>query len=127
LATNYTKLLEGTLTGMDGSVVAFNTPLNLDYVTKVFDHKYFMSVPVVATGSQVQDAPTHSTKLINFDIPYSRRFIEYDENNSSTEPVDYPYFFLLSYCKLDGTGAAPGTGESLLSMQYTIKCEFEDA
>jgi len=112
---------------MDGSVVAFNTPLNLDYVTKVFDKKFYMTVPVVGTGSQVQDAPSASCKLINFEIPHSKRMINYDENSSSTEPVDYPYFLLVSYCKLDGTGAAPAAGESLLQMQYSIKCEYEDA
>jgi len=127
LASNYTKLLEGNLNGMDGSVVAFNTPLNLDYVTKVFDKKFIMTLPVVGTGLQVQDAPINSTRFVNNDIPYSRRFVEYDENNSSSQPVDYPYFLLVSYCKLDGTGSAPATGESLLQMQYTIKCEFEDA
>jgi len=127
LATNFNKLLEGTLIGMDGSVVAYNTPLNLDYCTKIFDKKIYMTLPAVASGSQVQDAPTHSCKLLNFTIPFSKRVLNYDENNSSTEPVDYPYFMLISYCKLDGTGAAPAAGESLLQFQYTIKAEFEDA
>lgn len=127
LTTNYNKLLEGNLNGMDGTTVAFNTPLNLDYCTKVIDKKYYMTMPVVAAASQVMDAPVQSTRLINFEIPHSRRFVEFDENNSSTDPVDYPYFALISYCKLDGTALAPGTGETIVQMQYTIKCEFEDA
>lgn len=128
LATNYVRLLEGTATGMDGTAVAFNTPLNSDYVTKVYDRRFFLTMPSYVGGTNFAgDEPVNSTRLINFDIPYSRRFLCYDPDNSSTQPVDYPYFMLISYCKLDGTGAAPGVGETLVQMQYSIKAEFEDA
>jgi len=128
LATNWTRLLEGSATGMDGSAVAFNTPLNADYVSKVYDKRFFLTMPSYVGGTNVAgDAAVESTRLINFDIPYSRRFLAYDPDSSTTQPVDYPYFMLISYCKLDGTGAVPGTGESLVQLQYTVKAEFEDA
>lgn len=125
LATNYVKLLEGTNTGIDGTIAAHNTPLNLDYCTKVMDKRMYMSFSNTSGTAIIGDIQ-QATKFLNFSIPHSRRILNYDENNSSNQPVDYPYFALISYCKLDGSAAdLPAT--AYLGLQYTVKAEFEDA
>lgn len=125
LAAGYTKLLEGYAGGMDGTVFAHNTPLNLDYCTKVTDKRFVFSFAQSSGTVSSQDV-NNSFRMINFDIPYSRRFLNFDPDTSSNQPVDYPYFAVLSYCKLDGTAVdLPAT--AYLNLQYTVKAEFEDA
>lgn len=128
LDTNSNKLLEGTLTGSNGSLAAFNTPYNPDYYSVVLDKKFYMSQSVqqsgVATPGQAQISET--TKFVNMTIPYSRRLINFDDQYSLNEAVNYPYIICLSYTKLAGD-APDGVGTSYLTFQYTTTMEYEDA
>ncbi|ALE29607.1 coat protein [Lake Sarah-associated circular virus-10] len=124
-ATNYTKLLEGSTSGFDGSVAAFNTPVNHDYFSVVADKRFYMSQSVIlASGPTINTNET--TKFINFSVPYSRRKLTYDQDFSGLAPTNYPYFMVLGYSKLDGS-VADGTGTTYLTFQYTATAKFEDA
>lgn len=124
-ATNYTKLLEGVSTGFQGELSQFNTPINHDYFSVVMDKRIYMSQSLQSASTLVYDN-RFTTKFVNLNVPYSRRNIHYDQDNSATEPVDYPYFMLLGYTKLDGS-AADAPGASYLTFQYTTTAKFEDA
>jgi len=127
--TNYTKLLEGSLTGFTGNVSDFNTPINHDYFSVVMDKRMYMSQSLISANAALANSTSdniNTTKFINFNVPYSRRNVKYDQDFSTGEPIDYPYFMCVGYCKLDGASPdAPGT--TYLTMQYTATAKFEDA
>lgn len=125
LGTNFNKLLEGTSTGLDGSLAAYNTPVNLDYYSCVYDKRFIMTMSSSASASQVVNDMRQAVKFVNINIPYSRRTLHYDENYSATEPVDYPYMMVISYTKLDGS-IPDGAGTAYLTFQYTTVAKFED-
>jgi len=122
------RLLEGSLTTNLGTVPQFNTPINKDYYSVVYDKRFYMSQSLQAVGTSMAST-VYTTKFVNIKIPYSRRTIKYDENNSLNLPVNYPYFMLINYCKLDGTSDTipPSSGESLVSFQYVTTMKYEDA
>jgi len=124
-ATNYTKLLEGTTTGFLGTVAQFNTPPNHDYFSVVMDKRMYMSQSLQNVAGITYDN-INTTKFVNFNVPYSRRNVIYDQDFSGTEPTNYPYFMVVGYTKLDGSAAdLPAT--SYLTFQYTSTAKFEDA
>jgi len=124
-ATNYTKLLEGTTTGFQGLVSQFNTPPNHDYFSVVMDKRFYMSQSLQNVAGITYDN-INTTKFVNFNVPYSRRNVLYDQDFSATEPTNYPYFMVLGYTKLDGSAAdLPAT--SYLTFQYTATAKYEDA
>lgn len=125
LATNYTRLLEGSTAGFTGLVSDFNTPINHDYFSVVKDMRMYMSQSVQSVATTVNDT-VNTTKFINFNVPYSRRNVIYDQDFSATEAVNYPYFMCVGYCKLDGSAAdLPAT--TYLTLQYTATAKYEDA
>jgi len=125
LATNYTRLLEGSAAGFTGLVADFNTPINRDYFSVVKDMRMYISQSVNTAATAVADT-VNTTKFINFNVPYSRRNIIFDQDFSATEAVNYPYFMCLGYCKLDGSAAdLPAT--TYLTLQYTATAKYEDA
>jgi len=128
LGTGYTRLLEGTLTGMDGSLAAFNTPTNPDYYSVVMDKRFYMSQSTQQAGIATPGQPqvSETTKFLNFTVPYSKRKIHYDENYSLTDPVDFPYVICVSYTKLGGE-APDAPAAAYLTFQYTATADFEDA
>lgn len=127
-ATNYTRLLEGTTTGFDGTLAAFNTPVNNDYFSVVLDKKMYMSQSLISANAALANSTGvvgNTTKFVNINIPYARRNVQYDQDFSATEPVNYPYFMVLGYTKLSGdVPDAPGT--VYLSFQYTTQAKYED-
>jgi len=124
-ATNYTKLLEGTTTGFQGLVSQYNTPPNHDYFSVVMDKRMYMSQSLQNVAGITYDN-INTTKFVNFNVPYSRRNVIYDQDFSATEPTNYPYFMVLGYTKLDGWSAdLPAI--SYLTFQYTATAKFEDA
>jgi len=124
--TNYTRLLEGSTAGFTGLVADFNTPINRDYFSVVKDKRFYMSQSLnVSPGTTVNDT-FNTTKFINFNVPYSRRNVIYDQDFNATEAVNYPYFMCLGYCKLDGS-AADAPGASYITLQYTATAKYEDA
>lgn len=125
LATNYTRLLEGSTAGFTGLVSDFNTPINHDYFSVVKDKRFYISQSLQSVATTVNDT-VNTTKFINFNVPYSRRNVVYDQDFSATEPINYPYFMCLGYCKLDGSAAdLPAT--TYLTLQYTATAKYEDA
>ena len=122
--TNYNKLLEGVNTGVTGILSEFNTPINRDYFTVVADKRYYISQSVFA-GTQGQAAVTNTTKFINMKIPYCRRNLQYDQDFNVSEPLNFPYYMLVSYYKLGGE-AADAAGTSYLTFQYTTTASYTD-
>lgn len=123
---SYTRLLEGSNSGFTGSLIDFNTPPNLDAFSVVADKRFYMSQSQAAStaGGHTVDV-NNSTKFINISVPYSAgRTLRYDDNN--TQPLDYPYFMVLGYTKLDGT-AQDLPAVSYLTFQYNTTCKYEDA
>lgn len=123
---SYTRLLEGSNSGFTGSLSDFNCPPNTDAFSVIVDKRFYMSQSQAAStaGGHSVDV-TNTTKFINMKIPYiSGRNLHYDDN--STQPLDYPYFLLLGYTKLDGT-AQDLPAVSNLTFQYNTTCRYEDA
>jgi len=122
------RLLEGSLTTNLGTVPQFNTPINRDYYSVVYDKRFYLAQSLQAVGTTMAST-VYTTKFVNIKIPYSRRTLKYDENSSATQPVNYGYFMLINYCKLDGTSdvTPPSSGESLVSFQYVTTMKYEDA
>lgn len=122
---NYTRLLEGVITGNQGTVAQFNTPINKDYFSTVMDKRFYMSQslnPAATTGY----ATSQTCKLLNFNIPYSRRKLIFEDGLDIDDPVNYPYFLLVNWCMLDGS-AVTAPGDTSLSLQYTTTMKYEDA
>lgn len=125
LGTNYTKLLEGSTAGITGTVADFNTPINNDYFTVVKDIKMYMSQSVQAVNTAVADN-MNTTKFLNISIPYCRKSLIYDQDNSAVQPSNFGMFMAVSYHKLDGSAVdLPAT--SYLTLQYTTTAKYEDA
>lgn len=124
--TNYTKLLEGTNLGFQGTVAQFNTPPNHDYFSVVMDKRFYMSQSLTSTAGNTAET-WNSTKFVNFKVPYCKnRKVIYDQDFSLDEPTNFPYFIVLGYSKLDGSAAdLPGT--SYLTFQYSATAKYEDA
>lgn len=121
--TNYTRLLEGSATGFTGLVTDFNTPINKDYFTVVADKRMYMSLSV---GTSTIDN-INTTKFVNMNIPYSRRKVEFDDSlGTTTESINYPYFMLVGYTKLDGS-VADATLTTYLTFQWNTTAYYEDA
>jgi hypothetical protein len=104
-ATSYVRLLEGVTTGFQGELSQFNTPINKDYYSCIYDKKY------IFTQSQTAGGPTtevfNCSKFVNIKVPYSRRKLTFDDNYLGGDPDNYPYFMLVGYTKLDGTTVVP--------------------
>lgn len=125
-ATGGQKLLEGSTAGLQGTLAQFNTPPNLDYYSVVADKRFYMSQSVSTSATNVADT-YNTTKFINFEVPYSRRTLKFDEGNLLfNDPLDFPYTMVLSYCKLSGTGADLAA-TTYLTFQYTATAKYEDA
>lgn len=121
-ASSYTRLLEGSVNGLNGDLSNYNSPCNRDYFTIVKDKRYTMSLSLGTSPQQV----AQSVKSFRFKVPYSKKTLTYDENYSSTDPVDYPYVMILSYTKLDGS--LPDTAATTyLTCQYTTALRYKDA
>jgi len=125
--TNYTKLLEGSTTGFQGSLADFNTPINRDYFTVVSDKRFYMSQSTQQSGIATPGQPqvSQTTKFINMKIPYSRRNIQYDQDFNNGEPLNYPYMMVVGYSKLGGE-VADGAGASYLTLQYNTTATYTD-
>lgn len=121
-ASSYTRLLEGSVNGLNGDLANFNSPPNRDYFSIVKDKRYTMSLSLGTSPQQV----AQSVKTFKFKVPYSKKSLTYDENYSSTDPVDYPYVMILSYTKLDGS-LPDSTATTYLTCQYTTTLRYKDA
>jgi len=127
--TNYTKLLEGTTTGFQGTLQQFNTPTNNDYFSVVMDRRFYMSQSVQQSGVATpgQSYISETTKFVNFKVPYTtNKKLIYDQDSSLDESTNFPYFMILGYTKLSGA-SADATGTSYLTFQYTATAKYEDA
>lgn len=123
--TNYTKLLEGSAAGFTGTVQDFNTPVNRDYFAVIADKRYYMNQSLNSASTNTLEV-YNTTKFVNMTIPYSRRTVVYDDQFSAGEAVNYPYFMVLGYCKLDGSSAdLPIT--TYLTFQYTTTAYYNDS
>lgn len=121
-ATSYTRLLEGTALGLQGELSQFNAPTNSDYFSVVVDKRFYMNLSVGATTTE----STKTVKFVNFNVPYARRKLTYDENANSVQPNNMPYCMALQYTKLGGEVAdAPAT--TYLTFQYSATAKYEDA
>lgn len=122
----YTKLLEGTNLGFQGTVAQFNTPANRDYFSVVMDKRFYMSQSFSAATTNTAEV-WNTTKFVNFKVPYCKnRKVIYDQDYSVDEPTNFPYFLVLGYTKLDGSAAdLPAT--AYLTFQYSATAHYEDA
>lgn len=121
-ASSYTRLLEGTVNGMNGDLANWNCPPNRDYFSIVADKRFVFTMGQSATTNEV----FNSVKHYSFNIPYSKKTLMYDENYSSTDPVNYPYVMVLGYTKLDG-GIPDLAATTYLTNQYVTTLKYEDA
>jgi len=125
LGTNFTRLLEQPQGALNGSLAAFNSPVNSDYFSCVYDKKFYFSQALSSTTTNSQEV-WNSTKFVNISIPYSRRKIQFDEGFDVDTPINYPYFAVLSYTKLSGD-AADADGTTYVNFQFTSYAKYEDA
>lgn len=125
LATNFTRLLEQPQGPLNGTLAAFNSPINTDYFSCVYDKKFYFSQSLSSTATNSQET-WNSTKFVNISIPYSRRNVVFDEGFDLDTPINYPYFALLSYTKLDGS-SADADGTTYVNFQFTSYAKYEDA
>lgn len=127
-ATNYTRLLEGTNTGFQGTLAQFNTPVNHDYFSVVMDKRFYMSQSVTPGGATPgQPQVSETTKFVNFSVPYTKnKKVIYDQDYSLDEPINFPYFMVVGYTKLSGA-AADAVGTTYLTFQYNATAKYEDA
>lgn len=123
-ATNYTKLLEGLSTGWTGITGDFNTPVNDDYFTILYDKKFYMSQSLSSANTSNSDN-RYTTAFVNFKMPMKGKKLHYDQNFDVDTPVDFAYYMLLSYVKLDGTPDVDGT--TYLKFNYNTRLDFLDA
>jgi hypothetical protein len=121
-ASSYTRLLEGSLSGFNGDLSNWNTPTNRDYFSVVKDKRFIMSLSLGTSPQQVNQ----TVKYYSFKLPYSKRTLKYDENYSSTDPVNYPYVMVLGYTKLDGS-VPDSSLTTYLTNQYVSTLKYEDA
>jgi len=132
-ATNYTRLLEvpaGIINGQNlGTLTQFNCPINRDYFSVVADKRYYLSQSLNVSPGTTTNSTVYTTKFVNMNIPYSRRIVKFDQGFDTDDAVNYPYFMLINYCKLDGSSdvTPPSAGESLLTFQYVTTMKYEDA
>lgn len=123
--TNYTRLLEGIPTGFQGTLQQYNTPYNPDYFSCVMDKRMYMSLSYSNVTTLTNDT-VNTTKFVNFKVPYTKnKTVIYDED-TSTEPVNFPYFMVLGYTKLSGA-LADSNLTTYLTFQYTATAHYEDA
>lgn len=121
-ASSYTRLLEGSVNGMNGDLSNWNAPANNDYFSVVKDKRFIMSLSYGTSPQNVASA----VKYYNFNIPYSKKTLTYDENYSSTDPVNFAYVMVLGYTKLDGS--TPDSAlTTYLTNQYVTTLKYEDA
>jgi len=131
--TNYIRLLEtppNILSGQNlGTLTQFNSPINRDYFSVISDKRYYMSQSLNVSPGTTTNSTVYTTKFVNMNIPYSRRIVTFDQGFDADDAVDYPYFMLVNYCKLDGSSdvTPPSAGESLLTFQYVTTMKYEDA
>lgn len=121
-ATSYTRLLEGSVNGLNGDLANWNAPPNRDYFSVVKDKRFVLTMGQGATTNEVFNAVRH----YSFSIPYSKKTIKYDENYSSTDPVNYAYVMVLGYTKLDGS-LPDLSATTYLTNQYVTTLTYEDA
>ena len=125
LGTNFTRLLEQPQGPLNGTLAAFNSPINTDYFSCVYDKKFYFSQSLSSTATNSAET-WNSTKFVNISIPYSRRIVQFDEGFDANTPINYPYFALLSYTKLDGS-SADADGTAYVNFQFTSYAKYEDA
>lgn len=123
-ATNYTKLLEGQSTGWTGITADFNTPVNDDYFTVLYDKRIYFSQSLSSANTSNSDN-RYTTAFVNFKMPMKGKKLHYDQNFDGDTPVDFAYYMLLSYVKLDGI--PDGDGTTYLKFNYNSRLDFLDA
>lgn len=121
-ASSYTRLLEGSVNGLNGDLSNWNAPPNRDYFSIVKDKRYVFTMGQGATTNEVFNAVKH----YSFTIPYSKKTLKYDENYSTTDPVNYAYVMVLGYTKLDGS-LPDLAATTYLTNQYVTTLTYEDA
>lgn len=126
--SDYVRLLEapqGSSGAFQGTLADFNKPVNTDFFSVKKDLRFFMSKSD-NPGSPLQTQDTITcTKFVNFKLKGPKQLC-YDDSYSLADPVNFPYFMLLSYVFLDGT-APDNTTSTLLTFQYTSKVTYRDA
>jgi hypothetical protein len=125
MGTNFTRLLEAPQSSLNGSLAAFNSPVNTDYFSCVYDKKFYFSQSLSSTSTNSAEV-WNSTKFVNINIPYSRRKVLFDEGFDVDTPISYPYFAVLSYTKLSGD-SADADGATYVNFQFTTHAKYEDA
>lgn len=121
-ASYYTKLIEFSTAGFDGSVESFLNPVNRDYFTVVKDKKFYLSQPYMYTNAGAVER-TNTMKMFSFRLPGKR--LRYDEDHATNIPTNYPYLMFLGYCHLDGSG--PDVTDTNVSLQYTSVAYYTDS
>lgn len=121
-ATSYTRLLEGSVNGMNGDLSNWNCPPNRDYFSIVKDKRFVFTLGATTSPQETFNAVKH----YSFNIPYSKKTLKFDENYSSTDPVNYAYVMVLGYTKLDGS-VPDLAATTYLTNQYVTTLKYEDA
>jgi len=125
MGTNFGRLLEQPQGPLNGSLAAFNSPVNTDYFSCVYDKKFYFSQSLSSTATNSAEV-FNTTKFVNISVPYSRRKVLFDEGFDVDTPINYPYFAVLSYTKLAGD-SADGDGATYVNFQFTSYAKYEDA
>lgn len=121
--SDYTKLIEGQITGFSGLVTDWNGWINRDFFTPLVDKRYRITVGGVAAGQNYQT--WNSYKCINFDFKKLRnKILQYEPDEDADDPINFPYFMLLGYAYLDG--GLPDSLQTYVTMQYNTKVEYVD-
>lgn len=121
-ATSYSRLLEGSVQGMNGDLANWNCPTNKEYFSVIKDKRFIFTIGQGSTTNEVFNA----VKYYSFNIPYSKKILRYDNDYSTTDPVNYGYVMVLGYTKLDGS-VPDLAATTYLTNQYTTTLKFEDA
>lgn len=124
--TDYTKLLEGSTNGFGGYLYDFTTPINKDFFSVIYDRRFYLSRSLTNAPTTTSYVLDKSYCAFSKKLNFHRRKLQYDSStNSSTDPINYPYFMLCSYVKLDGSAPALG-GTTGINFQYTTTAKFTD-
>lgn len=121
-ASSFGRLLEGSVNGLNGDLSNWNAPPNRDYFSVIKDKRFVFTMGQSATTNEV----FNSVKHYSFTIPYSKKLLKYDENYSTTDPVNYAYVMVLGYTKLDGS-LPDLAATTYLTNQYVTTLTYEDA
>lgn len=122
--TSYVRLLQDSGAGFIGQLYDLTSPVNREYFSVIKDKRFYLSRSV--TSLTVPTAQLdRSFAFFNWNLPYHKRTLTWDNQDDASYPTNYPYAMLIGFVKLDGTGPDGGTTTNL-TVQYTTEVKYTD-